>query len=67
MRAALSPREADTLRMLALGHSRAQAAHALAISERTLRAYVDSARVKLGATNTTHAVAQAVATGLIGV
>ena len=61
----LSPRETDTLRMLALGYSRAQAADALTISEHTLRVYLESARNKLGAMNTTHAVARALAMGLI--
>jgi DNA-binding CsgD family transcriptional regulator len=61
----LSPREVDVLSMLAIGYSRAQAAEALSISEHTLRVYVESARLKLGATNTTHAVARALTLGLI--
>ena len=61
----LSPRETDTLRLLALGYSRAQAADALSISEHTLRVYLESARFKLGAANTTHAVARALSIGLI--
>ena len=61
----LSPREAETLTMLALGYSRAQTAHTLGISEYTLRVYAESARFKLGALNTTHAVASAVSRGLI--
>ncbi len=61
----LSPREADTLRLLAMGYSRAQASDALTISEHTLRVYLESARFKLGATNTTHAVARALSLGLI--
>ena len=61
----LSPRETDTLRMIALGYSRAQAADALSISEHTLRVYLESARHKLGASNTTHAVARALSGGLI--
>ncbi len=62
---ALSPREADTLTFLAMGYSRGQVADMLAISEHTLRAYIESARFKLGALNTTHAVARALAEGLI--
>lgn len=62
---ALSPRETDALSMLAIGYNRAQAAEALSISEHTLRVYVESARLKLGATNTTHAVARALTLGLI--
>jgi DNA-binding CsgD family transcriptional regulator len=61
----LSPREIDVLRLLALGINRSQAAETLAISEHTLRAYVESARLKLDAQNTTHAVARAVASGLV--
>jgi DNA-binding CsgD family transcriptional regulator len=62
---ALSPREVDTLTFLAMGYARAQVAEMLAISEHTLRAYIESARFKLGALNTTHAVARALAEGLI--
>ena len=61
----LSPREIDVMTALALGQSRAQAAESLGISESTLRVYVESARHKLGALNTTHAVARAVNLGLI--
>ncbi len=61
----LSPREKEALTLLSLGHSRAQVADQLSISESTLRAYIDSARHKLGAQNTTHAVAQALARGMI--
>lgn len=61
----LSGREVDVLTYLAMGYSRAQVAQALSISEHTLRAYVESARHKLGASNTMHAVARAVAEGLI--
>ena len=62
---ALSPRENETLTFLALGYSRAQVAHTLCISENTLRVYIESARYKLGAANTTHAVSLAVSRGLI--
>ena len=51
--------------LLAVGYSRAQVAERLSISEHTLRAYVESARFKLGASNTTHAVARALSRGLI--
>lgn len=61
----LSPREIDVLSMLAMGLNRAQAADSLAISEHTFRTYVESARFKLGANNTTQAVARAVAEGLV--
>jgi DNA-binding CsgD family transcriptional regulator len=62
---ALSPRETEALTFLALGYSRAQVSETLSISEHTLRVYVESARFKLGAMNTTHAVARALSLGLI--
>jgi len=65
--ASLSPRETDALTMLALGYSRAQAADSLSISEHTLRVYIESARFKLAAMNTTHAVARAMNQGLLRV
>ncbi|MBT0958113.1 autoinducer binding domain-containing protein [Alphaproteobacteria bacterium KMM 3653] len=61
----LSPREKDSLTMLALGLNRSASAEKLGISEHTLRVYIESARFKLAANNTTHAVARAVALGLI--
>ncbi len=61
----LSPREVDALTMIALGYNRAQVAKTLSISEHTLRVYIESARFKLGAVNTTHAVARALSRGLI--
>ncbi len=63
----LSPRETDALTMLALGYNRAQAADSLSISEHTLRVYIESARFKLSAMNTTHAVAIATNSGLLTV
>lgn len=62
---ALSPREVDAMTLLAIGYSRAQVAEKLAISEHTVRVYIESARFKLGALNTTHAVARALSRGLI--
>ncbi|MDQ2094683.1 helix-turn-helix transcriptional regulator [Rhodalgimonas zhirmunskyi] len=61
----LSPREVDAMTFLAMGYSRAQVAETLSISEHTLRVYIESARFKLGAVNTTHAVARALSRGLI--
>ncbi|MBV7408017.1 LuxR family transcriptional regulator [Maritimibacter sp. DP1N21-5] len=61
----LSPRELASIRCLARGLSRQQAATELGISEHTIRVYIESARHKLGAINTTHAVARALSTGLI--
>ncbi len=61
----LSPRELDAMTLLAMGYSRAQVANTLSISEHTLRVYIERARFKLGAMNTTHAVARAIGCGLI--
>lgn len=61
----LSPRETDALNLLARGLSRAQAADSLAISQHTLRVYIENARFKLAAMNTTHAVAKAMSHGLL--
>ena len=63
----LSAREAQALSLLAEGHSRAHVAQMLDISEHTLRVYIEGARDKLQAQNTTHAVARAIAIGLIAV
>ncbi|HPG22516.1 MAG TPA: LuxR family transcriptional regulator [Amaricoccus sp.] len=62
----LSPREREALTMLSAGMNRAEVADRLHISENTLRAYIDSARHKLGAMNVTHAVALALSHGIIG-
>jgi DNA-binding CsgD family transcriptional regulator len=48
-----------------MGLNRAQAVDTMSISEHTLRVYIESARFKLGAINTTHAVARAMSRGLI--
>lgn len=61
----LSPREVAAMTALAQGKSRAQAAADIDISEHTLRVYIESARHKLGALNTTHAVARALSLGII--
>lgn len=61
----LSPREKDAMTFLAMGFNRAKAADTMEISEHTLRVYIESARFKLGAINTTHAVARAMSRGLI--
>lgn len=63
--AKLSPREIDALTMIAMGYNRSQAAESLSISEHTLRVYIESARYKLQASNTTHAVAMGLNQGLI--
>lgn len=65
LRTALSPRETESLTLLAIGYSRAQVAQTMQISEHTLRAYIESARLKLGAANTIHAIAAALTQGVI--
>lgn len=62
---ALSPRELTAMTYIAKGMNRAQAAAEMNISEHTLRVYIEAARHKLGALNTTHAVARALSKGLI--
>ena len=61
----LGRREIDVLALLARGCGRAEAAAKLGISESTLRTYVETARGKLSAANTTQAVAIAASRGLI--
>lgn len=55
----------DAMTLLAIGYSRVQVAVSLSISEHALRPYIGSARFKLGALNTTLAVARALSLGLI--
>ncbi|MEM0977574.1 MAG: LuxR family transcriptional regulator [Pseudomonadota bacterium] len=62
---ALSPREKDVLLFLSRGLNRSAIADKLMISEHTLRVYIDSARRKLDARNTVHAVARALYSGQI--
>ncbi|MGR3322664.1 MAG: helix-turn-helix transcriptional regulator [Pseudooceanicola sp.] len=62
---ALTQRESEVISLLATGLSRLNAARELDISEHTLRDYLTSARRKLAAQNTTHAVARAISTGKI--
>jgi DNA-binding NarL/FixJ family response regulator len=63
----LSPREVDALSFLAIGYSRSQEADLLAISELTLRAYIESAWRNLGVLNLVHAVSRALSEGLISI
>jgi LuxR family transcriptional regulator, quorum-sensing system regulator RaiR len=63
----LSPREIDALTFLGAGLARSRIADQLQISEHTLRVYIDAARYKLGALNTTHAVAMAISKGVINI
>lgn len=63
----LSSREHEALKGLSLGKNRATIAHDLGVSENTLRVYIDSARHKLGALNTAHAVAISISKGLVSI
>ncbi|WP_193748770.1 helix-turn-helix transcriptional regulator [Leisingera sp. ANG-Vp] len=63
----LGRREIEALGLLAKGCGRAEAAVRLGISESTLRTYIETARSKLSAANTTQAVAIAASRGLIAV
>jgi DNA-binding CsgD family transcriptional regulator len=61
----LSVREKDCLRWRASGKSDWEISQILSISERTVKFHLESARAKLGATNTLHAVAKAMSRGLV--
>ncbi|MFZ0409620.1 MAG: response regulator transcription factor [Cyanobium sp.] len=61
----LSPREQDTLRELARGHTNRQIATRLGIAESTAREYTRSLLQKLGARNRTMVVRRAVELGLL--
>lgn len=57
--ASLSPRERECLLWIAEGKTYWECAVILGLSEHTVRCYLESARHKLGAANTTHAVNKA--------
>jgi DNA-binding NarL/FixJ family response regulator len=61
----LTVRELEVLRLLALGHSNRQIAEELVISLGTAKNHVEHIRVKLGASDRTQAVVQALKLGLI--
>ena len=63
----LTRREIDVLALIANGLSHAEAAQRLDISDHTLRDHLASARLKLDARNTAHAVALAIAAGQIAI
>lgn len=62
---ALTSREIDVLRCLALGMANKQISRALTISEHTVKFHVSSIYTKLGATNRTEAVRIGVQRGLV--
>ncbi len=63
----LSARELDVLRGLSIGKNRARIAEELGVSENTIRVYIDSARHKLGALNTPHAIAVSISKGILSI
>ena len=64
---ALSQRETEILTWSARGKTYPEISIILSIAEDTIKTYVERASKKLNATNKTHAVAVAVARGLIKV
>jgi DNA-binding CsgD family transcriptional regulator len=62
----LSPRQLDVLRLVAVGSNATQIATELSISEATVRTHVKHILDRLGAHNRAHAVALAMAGGLLG-
>ena len=66
LRGALSPRQLDVLRLVAMGANVAQIAAELSISEATVRTHVKNLLDRLGAKNRAHAVAIAMTSGLLG-
>ena len=64
---ALSPREIEVLRLVALGNSNKQIAAQLAIVDETVKAHMTNILSKLGANDRTHAVTIATTRGFLGV
>jgi DNA-binding CsgD family transcriptional regulator len=62
----LSPRQLEVLRLVAVGSDARQIAAELSISDATVRTHVKNVLARLGARNRAHAVAIAMATGLLG-
>lgn len=57
----LTPREAEVLLWVARGKTNAEISVILRISQETVKAHIENARIKLGASNKTQAVALAIA------
>jgi DNA-binding NarL/FixJ family response regulator len=62
----LSPRQQEVVTLLAAGANVPQIAAELSLSEATVRTHLTAALRRLGARNRAHAVALAVAAGLVG-
>ncbi len=61
----LTRREVEVLTLLATGASRRAISQLLSLSEETVKEYITRASKRLGAANKTHAVALALALGII--
>jgi LuxR family quorum sensing-dependent transcriptional regulator len=64
-RAHLTPREIAVLRLVSMGNQSRDAAEALGLGEETIRSHLKKAQVKLGASNRSHAIAEALRQNLI--
>jgi DNA-binding NarL/FixJ family response regulator len=62
---ALTPREADILRLVASGNANKEIAARLFLSEETVKSHVRNILAKLGASDRTHAVTIGVRRGII--
>jgi NarL family two-component system response regulator LiaR len=62
---ALTARETEVLRLLALGKTNRQIANALLVGENTVKSYVSSVLSKLSVGSRTQAALHAVSTGLV--
>lgn len=65
METRITPRTAEILSLLAEGHTKAEVGRRLFITESTVKTHLVHAYDRLGARNTTHAVALALSAGLI--
>lgn len=61
----LTTREMHTLRLLSLGYSNSKIASLMLVNEETVKFHLSNVYGKLGARSRTHAVAIAVACGLV--
>lgn len=61
----LRPREAEIMRLFALGHTREEVAGLLHISPDTVKTHVFNIKIRLDANNTKHAIAISLVNGLI--
>jgi len=64
-RAQLTPRELAVLRLVSIGNQSRDAAEALGLGKETIRSHLKKAQIKLGASNRSHAIAEALRQNLI--